>query len=72
MDPQRKLCLKTIGDTHFSFKRDFLSLVFWWQRDTEAANIVWVRVVVVGIHWPPVMHVNCFTDAPEILIKGGD
>lgn len=62
MYTQKKLSLRTTGETKFTFKRDFLSLIFWWQRDTEAENIIWVRVLNIGIHWPPIIHVNCFTE----------
>lgn len=67
----RKIYLRVIGKPEFTLRRDFLSLIFWWQRETSAKNVVWVRVLVVGIHWPPIMHICCFHEVDKNFTKKG-
>lgn len=71
MDTERKIYLRVIGDPEFAIRRDGLSLVFGWHRETEAKNVVYIRAFAVGIHWPPIVHVRCFGDVGEKLRKRG-
>ena len=37
-------------------------LVLTWSAETSVRNLVWMRVVVIGLSWPPVRWATRFVD----------
>lgn len=50
----------------FSIRRSRRGLILAWVAETEAPNILWVRVVTLKIGWPPLHWVSGFTDRNEV------
>jgi hypothetical protein len=40
-------------------------LAFFWIAETEAPNLILMRILRLGFHWPPIKVVTAFTDKEE-------
>ncbi|MBA7651753.1 hypothetical protein ES703_59572 [subsurface metagenome] len=38
------------------------AIILSWVAETEAPNLIWMRMVVFKLGWPPIRHVVNFTD----------
>jgi hypothetical protein len=69
----------TIGDRqfefdmsgpHFSFAWDGLNywkLCLFIVRETQFPNWIWMRIITLGLHWPPIKTEGGFTDPDEFF-----
>ncbi|GAI95437.1 unnamed protein product [marine sediment metagenome] len=60
---ERNLRLKT-GDLVFTgIYLDNKAIVLGWGAETEAPNIILMRIITIRWSWPPVKSITAFTDA---------
>lgn len=63
------------GPMHFnraSWDRDSRSLVLSWGADTAVENVFYLRIVTIGLRWPPVRWVSGFHVEEEPEEEGDD
>lgn len=60
---ERYLRLKT-GPVAFRFSLDWKerAIILSWVAETEAPNLVWIRLITIKWRWPPMRCVAAFTD----------
>ena len=39
------------------------AFILSWVAETEAPNLIWIRLITIKWRWPPVVCVEAFTDA---------
>jgi len=63
MCSERKLRL-LVGPSEFGITCSWRdkAIILAWVAETEAPNVIWMRMVVLKLSWPPIRHVATFTD----------
>jgi len=65
-EDKRLLSLQVLSPTSFAIHWDKHTkcMVLWWEAPTEVKNLIWVRVVTLGVR-PFIKKVEYFTDPDE-------
>lgn len=61
-DKQRKLRLEVLFPSRFLVvpSPEDKAICFVWRAETEVRNVLWVRLVIVRLGWPPIRHIETF------------
>ena len=54
MEHDIKLHLDIIGGIRFHIHLSWRGILFLWEADTSAPNLVWMKSIAVWLNWPPV------------------
>lgn len=62
MPDDKLVSLHITGQTERYVFYENRQLIFWWQNETQSPNILWVRILRIGLRWPPVKYLDNFMD----------
>ena len=64
---QRKLRLEVLFPSKFLViaSREDKAICFVWRAETEVRNVLWLRLVILRLGWPPIRHIEAFTFIDE-------
>ena len=59
---QRKLALEVIFPSRFLVvpSREDKAICLVWRAETEVRNVLWVRLIILRLGWPPIRHIEAF------------
>ena len=66
-DKRRKLRLEVLFPSRFLVipSREDKAICFVWRAETEVRNVLWLRLVILRLGWPPIRHIEAFTFIDE-------
>jgi hypothetical protein len=59
---EQTLCLE-IGSPVFDLfvSKIDRAIIASWKAQTEVNNVLWMRLIVIRLGWPPIRCITCFT-----------